>query len=252
MQQGRRTSSLKASFAAINAAGLGGPIDALPGPGGNRNALAPVTPDQQALYRYNSYGKQNANGNPLYVSVTKSGRPSKRSKNPASHPYPDESPTSISSDNSVFENSESLSSAEYIETRATFDSTSPTSLDFNNSAPVDQSGADPAIYQRDDTKYCICRQISYGEMVACDNEECEIEWFHYNCVGVTQPPKGKWFCPDCIRKMDQHPTQTAQKRRIRKEKSVFNLVNNSIETTSDRSKDRVSSGQDSKSALVSN
>jgi len=177
---------------------LGGQLDTIPG--GNRNALAPVAPDQQATYRYNNYDKINANGNPLYISVTKSGRPSKRPKHHTSQLYPDESPTSISSDNSVFENSESVSSAEYIETGTTFDSTSPTSLDFNNTRSVEQASGDPAIYQRDDTKYCICRQISYGEMVACDNEECEIEWFHYNCVGVTQPPKGKWFCPNCIKK----------------------------------------------------
>lgn len=102
---------------------------------------------------------------------------------------------------------------------------------------VDQSSADPAVYQRDDTKYCICRQISYGEMVACDNEACEIEWFHYDCVGVTQPPKGKWFCPDCSRKMD--PNQSLQKKRGRKEKSVFNMVQNSPETPGEISKDIV-------------
>ena len=32
-------------------------------------------------------------------------------------------------------------------------------------------------------------QVSYGDMVACDNEDCPYEWFHYPCVGVTAPPK---------------------------------------------------------------
>jgi hypothetical protein len=27
--------------------------------------------------------------------------------------------------------------------------------------------------------YCICSQVSFGEMIACDNEDCSIEWFHY-------------------------------------------------------------------------
>lgn len=27
--------------------------------------------------------------------------------------------------------------------------------------------------------------------------QCPIEWFHYGCVGLTQAPKGKWFCPQC-------------------------------------------------------
>ncbi|KAI8080116.1 uncharacterized protein B0P05DRAFT_77269 [Gilbertella persicaria] len=46
--------------------------------------------------------------------------------------------------------------------------------------------------------YCYCSQVSFGEMVACDNEECEIEWFHLECVGLKVPPKGKWYCKNCI------------------------------------------------------
>jgi len=45
--------------------------------------------------------------------------------------------------------------------------------------------------------YCYCRQVSYGPMVACDNDNCEREWFHFGCVGLTDEPKGKWYCPDC-------------------------------------------------------
>ena len=46
-------------------------------------------------------------------------------------------------------------------------------------------------------RYCLCNQVSYGEMVGCDNTDCQIEWFHYGCVGITEPPKGKWYCPQC-------------------------------------------------------
>lgn len=49
----------------------------------------------------------------------------------------------------------------------------------------------------DEPRYCLCNQVSYGEMVACDNPDCPIEWFHYGCVGITDPPKGKWYCPQC-------------------------------------------------------
>jgi len=49
----------------------------------------------------------------------------------------------------------------------------------------------------EEPRYCLCNQVSYGEMVACDNPECMIEWFHYGCVGITAPPKGKWYCPSC-------------------------------------------------------
>lgn len=75
-------------------------------------------------------------------------------------------------------------------------------------------------------------QVSYGEMVGCDNDDvcvrsclpflkiyffrdqhsasyslplfcvqCVKEWFHYACVGISEPPKGKWYCPDCTAAM---------------------------------------------------
>ncbi|KAI5858910.1 hypothetical protein BZA05DRAFT_382754 [Tricharina praecox] len=49
--------------------------------------------------------------------------------------------------------------------------------------------------------YCYCNQISYGEMVACDGDECEREWFHLSCVGLSQAPRGKakWYCNDCAK-----------------------------------------------------
>ena len=31
--------------------------------------------------------------------------------------------------------------------------------------------------------------------------QCPIEWFHYGCVGLTEAPKGKWFCPQCTAAM---------------------------------------------------
>ncbi|KAK3809783.1 MAG: inhibitor of growth proteins N-terminal histone-binding-domain-containing protein [Linnemannia elongata] len=49
--------------------------------------------------------------------------------------------------------------------------------------------------------YCYCQQVSYGEMVACDNQDCEIEWFHLSCAGLKAPPKGKWYCKDCQQKL---------------------------------------------------
>ncbi|TPX47673.1 hypothetical protein SeMB42_g03240 [Synchytrium endobioticum] len=45
--------------------------------------------------------------------------------------------------------------------------------------------------------YCLCNQVSYGNMIACDNDDCEIEWFHLGCVGLSATPKGKWYCPTC-------------------------------------------------------
>lgn len=34
-------------------------------------------------------------------------------------------------------------------------------------------------------------------MIGCDNEKCEIEWFHFECVDLKVKPKGKWYCPQC-------------------------------------------------------
>lgn len=51
----------------------------------------------------------------------------------------------------------------------------------------------------EDTKvYCTCQTVSHGDMVACDNDDCKFEWFHWKCVGLTREPVGKWYCPDCL------------------------------------------------------
>ncbi|XP_055714247.1 inhibitor of growth protein 1 [Phlebotomus papatasi] len=49
----------------------------------------------------------------------------------------------------------------------------------------------------DEPTYCLCDQISFGEMILCDNDLCPIEWFHFSCVSLLTKPKGKWYCPNC-------------------------------------------------------
>ena len=49
----------------------------------------------------------------------------------------------------------------------------------------------------DDTRYCFCHNVSYGDMVACDNENCPYQWFHWGCIGITEEPVGEWLCPHC-------------------------------------------------------
>ena len=49
----------------------------------------------------------------------------------------------------------------------------------------------------DDQKYCLCQNVSFGNMVACDNDECPYEWFHWHCVGLKSEPTGTWYCPVC-------------------------------------------------------
>lgn len=47
--------------------------------------------------------------------------------------------------------------------------------------------------------YCLCHQVSYGEMIGCDNGDCPVEWFHFACVGLASKPKGNWYCPQCAK-----------------------------------------------------
>lgn len=51
--------------------------------------------------------------------------------------------------------------------------------------------------------YCLCQQVSYGSMVGCDDKDCPFEWFHWGCVGLTEEPKGKWYCPSCSAKRSE-------------------------------------------------
>ncbi|KAI0883517.1 uncharacterized protein GGS22DRAFT_31894 [Annulohypoxylon maeteangense] len=51
--------------------------------------------------------------------------------------------------------------------------------------------------EEDEKKYCTCRRKESGTMIACDNDACPYEWFHWKCVGLKSKPRGKWLCPEC-------------------------------------------------------
>ena len=42
--------------------------------------------------------------------------------------------------------------------------------------------------EENEPRYCYCNEVSYGEMVACDNENCPREWFHLRCAGLKEAP----------------------------------------------------------------
>lgn len=50
--------------------------------------------------------------------------------------------------------------------------------------------------------FCFCQQVSFGNMVCCDGPNCKYEWFHFDCVGLSQSPgeNQNWYCPDCKKK----------------------------------------------------
>jgi len=75
------------------------------------------------------------------------------------------------------------------------------------------------IIDPDEPTYCLCDQISFGEMILCDNDLCPIEWFHFSCVTLTTKPKGKWFCPNC---RGERPNVMKPKAQFLKELERYN------------------------------
>ncbi|KAG4090352.1 hypothetical protein H8356DRAFT_1083923 [Neocallimastix lanati (nom. inval.)] len=96
------------------------------------------------------------------------------------------------------------------DSKSTKDTTNITNtIETPNSVTTAATGT----HDNDEQLYCFCQQVSYGEMIACDGENCKNEWFHYECVGLNEPPKGVWYCPDCMEE---------QKRKKEKEKEKEN------------------------------
>ena len=46
--------------------------------------------------------------------------------------------------------------------------------------PINTLRSDPVEPEADEPAYCFCKQVSYGEMIGCDDEECENEWVSWN------------------------------------------------------------------------
>jgi hypothetical protein len=89
------------------------------------------------------------------------------------------------------------------------------------------AGAEGKVDIEDGVAYCYCAGPSYGEMIGCDSEECEREWvrfflwhsvvrvwlglsrlpclllqFHLECLQLSSPPEGTWYCPTCQKEKD--------------------------------------------------
>ncbi|KAK6465467.1 hypothetical protein DFJ63DRAFT_22476 [Scheffersomyces coipomensis] len=76
--------------------------------------------------------------------------------------------------------------------------------------------------------YCFCNQGSFGEMIACDNEDScpNGEWFHYKCVGLLNrvealkytTGKLKWFCSDHCREIVESKEAAIAERKKKKKR----------------------------------
>lgn len=46
-------------------------------------------------------------------------------------------------------------------------------------------------------KYCYCQEQRPDDMIACDSPDCQIEWFHFTCAGITGKQPDTWYCKHC-------------------------------------------------------
>ncbi|CAG9783424.1 unnamed protein product [Diatraea saccharalis] len=120
-------------------------------------------------------------------------------------PIPDPEPPRILMNTESMESSDSDSSEGNLEIYQPTNSASapippPTYLNSGTSS-LPYPFQRPAVRQarEGESVYCYCRcpYDEVSEMIACDAEGCPIEWFHFECVGIMVPPKGKWYCPEC-------------------------------------------------------
>jgi inhibitor of growth protein 4 len=76
---------------------------------------------------------------------------------------------------------------------------------YGDGAPVDPN----------EPTYCVCKRVSFGEMIACENEDCVIEWFHFACVGLSSDAthKGKWYCETCKAELRKKKKEEEKKQK---------------------------------------
>ncbi|KAF4079783.1 hypothetical protein AMELA_G00182210 [Ameiurus melas] len=170
MKEGRRTSSMKASYEAIK-----------------NDILARDFASSRESSGYMSSTLASTLTQNLTTSNSSDSRAGRKSKNNNKSSNHQSSSSSSSSSLSSCSSSSALAHELAQQTAALPESDSSGQVDWT--------------YDPNEPRYCICNQVSYGEMVGCDNQDCPIEWFHYGCVGLTEAPKGKWYCPQCTAAM---------------------------------------------------
>ncbi|KAK3606267.1 hypothetical protein CHS0354_037943, partial [Potamilus streckersoni] len=50
-------------------------------------------------------------------------------------------------------------------------------------------GPGNATQQPSKSVWCFCQKEEYGQMVACDNQTCQFQWFHFDCKSIVSKPK---------------------------------------------------------------
>ncbi|TKA67515.1 hypothetical protein B0A55_10139 [Friedmanniomyces simplex] len=88
-------------------------------------------------------------------------------------------------------------------TPSTATTTTTTSDHSSGLLPSPLTAAAEEFIDPNEPRYCVCGDVSWGTMIACEREDCDKEWFHLECVGLGElpPRRTKWYCPDCRRGM---------------------------------------------------
>ncbi|KAI0156517.1 hypothetical protein GGR57DRAFT_84047 [Xylariaceae sp. FL1272] len=126
------------------------------------------------------------------VVTTKSGRASKPST-PALGSFPDPAPRSRAARNST------AGTGKRSHKKGASQHTIPLRIAPDEEPHSNGRGDDENEVDADEPLYCYCNGVSYGEMVACDADDCPREWFHLDCVGLKAAPPDNmtWYCDNC-------------------------------------------------------
>lgn len=139
MPQGRRTASLKASIEAITASNLGSPeiVIGRELAGATQNVIQAVEREANSLSNQKRHKKKMGQG--VLSGPTGLGLPGSSMNHLGSNPDPD-----IPSSGTMLN---------------------------ENGMVVEQTAEGEWSYDPNEPRYCVCNQVSYGDMVACDNED---------------------------------------------------------------------------------
>lgn len=146
MQQGRRTASLKASYEAIHGTGI------------NTHELLMG----RELNTGTSHALQSIDRDVSFASTATGSNPKRYKKKVTS---------SVSNMGSSHSPQTSSNMIHQIQTHSNDSDEMPSSYINKDGLVVEQTAEGEWAYDPNEPKYCICNQVSYGEMVACDNAE---------------------------------------------------------------------------------
>ena len=121
------------------------------------------------------------------ITTTKSGRASKPST-PAIPSFPE--PVRSRSSRSALEAASSNKRSHKKGAGAAAQLLAQQNSEMDDAASSMQGDDEDGEIDADEPTYCYCNGVSYGEMVACDADGCEKEWFHLDCVGLKVAPRG--------------------------------------------------------------